>query len=246
MMKEKVLVVPFITDSHGRVRFLVVKEARYDEWTFVCGNCKHGEKSNPLNTALRELREETKDTLVVSTPLKYIFKYKSFVTTDKGVCSHKHQQILFHVFVINIQGINSGGIIKNYYTRMKTGYKSTQRCYMETIGISFMTITDLSTKRLWPFIINNVLYNDSFWLDVAYLRNENYKRSLQNDKQQRSLSFSTTWGNFKCSPGSIGRLELVPRRTLPYRSFQPRVCRYVRKTQGKRYFIFAKTSNRNW
>ena len=95
-MKHKVMVVPFITDSHGRVRFVVVKEGLYNEWSFVCGNCRKNEINNPLKTALRELREETKDTMVLSSPLKYIFKYTPMPITEKEINGKKPPTIQFY------------------------------------------------------------------------------------------------------------------------------------------------------
>jgi len=245
-MKHKVMVIPFMTDSHGRVRFVVIKEARFDEWSFVCGNCRKNEISNPLKTALRELREETLDTLVLSAPLKYIFKYSSMVINEKELDGKGTEQILFHIFVFNIQGIKPPGVIKNYYTRMKRNYKRSIRDYRETIGIAFMTITDLSRKKMWPFIINKLINNQYFWEDVAFLRNENYKCKLQYDKEQKLLPSATPWGSFKCSSGAVGRVELVPRRSNPKFTYQQRVQRYVSKSSRYRHFSTYEKGEGNW
>jgi hypothetical protein len=246
-MKHKVMVVPFMTDSHGRVRFVVVKEARFNEWSFVCGNCRKNEISNPLKTALRELREETLDTLVLSAPLKYIFKYSSMIVEEKELDGKGTDQILFHVFIFNIQGIRPPGVIKNYYTRMKRKYKRSNRDYAETMGIAFMTITDLSKKKLWPFVIKKLINNQYFWEDVAFLRNENFKHQLQHDdKEKRLLSAATPWGSFKCSSGAIGRVELVPRQRPSKFTYQQRFQRYVSKSSRYRHFNTYTTSERDW
>ena len=243
------MVIPFITDSHGRVRFVVVKEGLYNEWSFVCGNCRKNEVNNPLKTALRELREETKDTMVLSSPLKYIFKYTSMPIIEKEINGKKdaNEPILFHVFVFNVQGIKPAGVIKNYYTRLKNNYKCYNRNYIETIGIAFMTITDLTRKKMWPFVISKLINNQQFWEDVAFLRNENYKRKLQyNDKEKRILPTPTSWGTFKCTSGSIARVELVPRRTYTSFTYQPKIQRHVPKSSRYGHFNFKNKGHRGW
>ena len=238
--------IPFITDSHGRVGFMVVKEGRYNEWSFVCGNCRKSETSNPLRTALRELREETMDTMILSSPLKYIFKYSPMVIDEKEIGGKENNPILFHIFVFNVQGMKPAGIIKNYYTRLKTGYKKYDRNYRETEGIAFMTITDLTRKKMWPFVISKLINNQGFWEDVAFLRNENYKQQLQYDTKQGLLSTSTPWGSFRCSPGAVARAEVVPRRMPPRFAFQPKVQRYVHRSPCYRHFKFKKRGHRGW
>ena len=247
MMKHKVMVVPFITDTHGRVRFLVVKEGRYNEWSFVCGNCKKNEVSNPLKTALRELREESRDTMVLASPLKYIFKYTSMVIKEEELGGQGgHEPILFHIFVFNVQGIRPAGVIKNYYSRYKQRYKRNNINYNETIGIAFMTITDLTRKKIWQFVMAKLINNQNFWEDVAFLRNENYKRQLQYDKEKRLFPSSTPWSAFKCSPRAFGRVELVPPRTNPRFPYQPKISRYVPKSTCYRHFHSKKKGSRRW
>ena len=140
------------------------------------------------------------------------------IVEEKELDGKGTDQILFHVFIFNIQGIRPPGVIKNYYTRMKRKYKRSNRDYAETMGIAFMTITDLSKKKLWPFVIKKLINNQYFWEDVAFLRNENFKCINYNTmtKNKRLLSAATPWGSFKCSSGAIGRVELVPRQ----RTFQ--------------------------
>ena len=246
-MRQKVMVVPFITDAHGRVRFVVVKEGRYNEWTFVCGNCKKNETSNPLKTALRELREESKDTMVLSTPLRYIFKYTPMIITEKEMTGGKgNQPILFHVFIFNVQGIKPTGVIKNYYTRMKCGYKKNNINYVETIGIAFMTITDLARKKMWPFVITKLINNQQFWEDVAFLRNENYKCTIQHDTKEGMVSPPTPWGSYKCPPNAVGRVEMVPRRTNPRIAHKQKICRYVWKSTRYSHFNTKANSGTGW
>lgn len=245
-MKHKVLVVPFMTDTNGRVRFVVVKERRFNEWSFVCGNCKKNEISNPVKAALRELREETLDTLVISSPFKYMFKYSPTVVkrTDIG---EEGEDVLFHVFLFNIQGIKPPGVIKNYYTRRKQNYKSSNRDYTETMGIAFMTITDLSRKKMWPFLVSRFINNQKFWEDIAFLKNENYQRQLQYDKKQEILSSVFAWSTLKCSPGALGRVELVPRaRGNPKFPYQQRVQRYVSRSPRFSHFKSYKKSEGDW
>ena len=246
MMKHKVMVVPFITDSHGRIRFVVVKEGRFNEWSFVCGNCKKNEISNPIKTALRELREETLDTLVLSFPLKYIFKYSPMVINEKELNGTGTDTILFHIFIFNIQGIKPPGVIKNYYTRLKHNYKRNDRNYMETIGIAFMTITDLTQKKMWPFVIHKLINRQYFWEDIAFLRNENYKCKLQHDQKKRLLSSTSPWSSFKCTPRSVGRVELVPRRTHSKFPFQQKVQRYVSRSSSYRHFKTQHPGTGGW
>ena len=249
-MKHKVMIIPFITDSHGRVRFVVVKEGRYNEWSFVCGNCRKNEINNPLKTALRELREETKDTMVLSSPLKYIFKYSPMTITENEISGQdedKDEKILFHIFIFNVQGMKPAGVIKNYYTRLKSGYKCYNKNYIETIGIAFMTITDLTRKKMWPFVISKLINNQSFWEDVAFLRNENYKHQLQqHDKEKRIFSTPTPWGALMCASGSVGRVELVPRRKYTRFAFQPKVQRHVPRSSRYGHFNFKRKGHRGW
>lgn len=62
-MKRKVLVIPFVfrLGQHTKPRFLVAKDRKSGDWTFLSGTCEPYEA--PIRCALRELYEETRGCL---------------------------------------------------------------------------------------------------------------------------------------------------------------------------------------
>ena len=58
MILRKVLVVPYVRLAKRKTRLLVVRDAEYDEWTFISGTCEFRESVEKC--AIRELYEETK------------------------------------------------------------------------------------------------------------------------------------------------------------------------------------------
>ena len=68
---HKAIAIPVIYID-GEFKFLIVKDKRFKEWTFISGGCRKREVFNPIRCALRELEEETRGILNLKLSLIHI------------------------------------------------------------------------------------------------------------------------------------------------------------------------------
>lgn len=165
MYRSKVLVVPYVRDPKGdpkggNVLFLLVKDRKFDEWTFISGTCKKRNMEHPLACATRELREETKDAIDIDLT-KWPYRHVAFNTSyyepsPQQLRNHTDISTTYHVYFLDISTYpRSPSQIVEEFTEVKKIGKQ----YNENIDIGFFLLKDLHTVKLWRFISHIVLTN---------------------------------------------------------------------------------------
>ena len=162
VMRNKILCIPYLITVTKRVRFLIVKDATFQEYTFISGGLKRNEL--PAHGAVRELREETKDAVTISLTK---WNHKSFkLITDsrepreRELDRLRNEKVLtiYHVYVIDITNYRSiPAIIGDFKASTKSG-----KAYLECDAIAFDTLEQMKLRKLWGFIRNTVLSNADF------------------------------------------------------------------------------------
>lgn len=154
--------MPYIITMQKRVRFLIVKDAVFQEYTFISGGLKRNEL--PCVGAMRELREETRDAVNIS--LTH-WNHRTFkLVTDSREPKEREmdkvrgEKVLttYHVYVVDITNYKSiANIIEGFKKSTKTG-----KAYLECDHIAFDTLEQLKKRNLWSFIKNVILPNTEF------------------------------------------------------------------------------------
>jgi 8-oxo-dGTP pyrophosphatase MutT (NUDIX family) len=137
-------------------QFLIVKDRRFNEWTFVTGGCRKREVINPLRCAVRELEEETRG-IVNLTHGSY--SYFNF-TTDQG--------LVYHVYIIDVPMTTEqmDTIVKNFDEerhKMDTNQTEFRKPYDENTHLEFDTLAGIRRRNVWPLIGKHVLDNPEFY-----------------------------------------------------------------------------------
>ena len=110
--RKKVIVIPYINRL-----FLMVKDKKYEEWTFVTGSCKKNEDFS--DCALRELYEETNGTINlqkhtdINIEKFFHYNFKRIIHLDKVILDYRVFFIPLHRFGYTKQNIFK--IEKNFY-----------------------------------------------------------------------------------------------------------------------------------
>lgn len=162
VIRSKVLCVPYVITLQKRVRFLIVKDAVFQEYTFISGGLKRNEP--PAVGAVRELREETRDAVNISLTQ---WNHRTFkLVTDsrepkeRDMDKARGERVLttYYVFVVDITNYKSiTAILEGFKRSTKTG-----KAYMECDAIAFETLDQLKKRTLWSFIKNQVLPHPDF------------------------------------------------------------------------------------
>ena len=149
--RYKSVVIPILND-----KFIVVKDATYDELTFVVGGCKKYESA--YKCALRELKEETRGVLgnFNENDLIYQFHFESRNRSKKELEKDTKEGVfvtmIYNVFFIYLpQDININSIRSKYH-------KNTNIHNNETNDIRLMSKKQLLSANMWRFMKQNVLY----------------------------------------------------------------------------------------
>lgn len=162
MYRSKVLVVPYVRNSTGPEGslFLLVKDRKFDEWTFISGTCKKRNMEHPLACATRELREETKDAIdidLTTWPYRHVaFNTSYYEPSPQQLRNNTDISTTYHVYFLDISTYpRSPSQIVEEFTQVKKIGKQ----YNENIDIGFFLLKDLHTVKLWKFISHIVLTN---------------------------------------------------------------------------------------
>ena len=165
--RHKAIAIP-MSEIDGQKHFLIVRDRRYREWTFVTGGCRRREVFNPLRCAVRELEEETRGLVNLK---KGTYSYFKFMTDtpeprdiEDGVKALNHYHVyVFHLPMTSLEHIQ---IIKRFTEEKKKmegaevpfrkNYDENDECRFETVD----SITQC--PNLWPMIRQNVLKNEEF------------------------------------------------------------------------------------
>lgn len=161
--RRKVIVVPFIKNEGGQIQFLIVKDRKSKEWTFVTGGCKANEPD--MDAARRELKEETRNVMDidiaciphVSFRFKTVYREKHELAEDK----HRNERVitLYSVYILDITDVMSIHDVKSQFRATK----NMKGVYNENTDLNFETLESFSSKtHVWKFIREHVLQNTQF------------------------------------------------------------------------------------
>ncbi len=162
VLRHKVLCIPYLITVTKRVRFLVVKDATFQEYTFVSGGLKRNEL--PATGAMRELREETKDAVMIALT-RWNHKMFKLMTDsreprEQDLDRLRNEKVLtvYHVFVVDITNYKTiAKMMEDFKHSSRTG-----KAYLECDALCFDTLEQMKARKLWAFIRNNVLNNADF------------------------------------------------------------------------------------
>jgi ADP-ribose pyrophosphatase YjhB (NUDIX family) len=165
--RHKAMAIPVSMIDNVR-HFLLVRDRRYKEWTFVTGGCRRREIFNPLQCAVRELEEETRGTINLK---KGSYSYFKFVTDtpeqrdiDDGVAAHNTYHV--YIFDLPMTEIEHSTIIQQFTSeknKMEASRVPYRRNYDENDDCSFETLDSISSRsNIWPMVRKHVLENPEF------------------------------------------------------------------------------------
>jgi 8-oxo-dGTP pyrophosphatase MutT (NUDIX family) len=170
VVRRKVIVVPFARDGDDVVKFMVVKDRKNKEWTFVTGGCKA--KESDVQAAQRELCEETRGVLDLDFDRSGAssFRFKTTYRDAKELADDRarNEQVVttYSVFAVDITGIDFEDAKRSF-----RGTKATQRSWNENTDLNFETLESFSNKaHVWKFIRDHVLENQQFQMHVHRLK----------------------------------------------------------------------------
>ena len=183
--RHKVLAIP-VTYTDDKPKFLTVRDRRFKEWLFISGGCRKREVSNPIRCALRELEEESRGTMNVTSGL-----YTSF-TFETNERSHEELEedrrngvnvtIVYHVFIffMKISSFEQQDIIRKFNREKaiveirKRDKLPIKRTYDENDFMSFDTLDTFNRKNRWDLIVSNVINNPDFYTALNSLNRKSF------------------------------------------------------------------------
>ena len=165
--RHKAMAIPVSVINDVR-HFLLVRDRRYKEWTFVTGGCRRREVFNPLHCAVRELEEETRGTINLK---KGSYSYFKFVTNtpeqrdiDDGVNVHNTYHV--YIFDLPMTECDHSSVIQqftNEKNKMESSRVPYRINYDENDECSFETLDAIGKRpNIWPMIRKHVLENPDF------------------------------------------------------------------------------------
>lgn len=169
---HKAMAIPVIQTASGGLKFLIVLDKRFKEWTFVTGGCRRREVFNPIRCALRELEEETRGVINLKKGTYSYFKFsKTFEPTE---------ETLYHVYIFYLH-MTPGDMekIKQKFMDEKRLMDNNQVCfrknYDENDSLEFMTIDEIKKiENLWPLINDKILQNSAFYEALDSPKSDNF------------------------------------------------------------------------
>lgn len=150
-IQHKVLIVPYIIENNIP-KFLIVKDAKFNEWTFISGCTKKNESYS--KAASRELYEETKKIIDVNINETNSIYFETIMNQNNTKC-------IYHIYLFNLANFDynsSKNIISKFYsTKLKN------KIFNENTDISFKTYKEIcNIKNIWMFIKTSILDNFFF------------------------------------------------------------------------------------
>lgn len=161
---HKAIAIP-VSEVDGELKFLIVRDKRFREWTFVTGGCRTREIKDPIKTAIRELEEETRGVLSLKKGTYNYFKFNAvFEPFEKAV---------YHVYIFHVP--MAGEDMKQTVERfdkekwkMDTNQVCFKKNYDENDMLKFSNINEIREfPNTWKFIIEKILDNKDFY-DALY------------------------------------------------------------------------------
>ena len=167
---HKAIAIP-VTYQNGEFKFLVVRDKRFKEWTFVTGGCRKREVFNPIRCALRELEEETRGIINLKRGTYNYFKFTNKFEIDEESVYH------VYLFYINITQDDMENIIQKFKDekhKMDTNQVSFRKNYDENDFIDFTTLGELRLKNVWKMIEDKVIQNPEFYNALHSSKSKNF------------------------------------------------------------------------
>ena len=146
-VQYKTMCVLWHKQPHTLPRYLLVRDRMHQEWTFISGCCRHNEK--PVNCAMRELREETKDAVnIVFTR----FNCRTFQMSARKNCVN----MLYSVYIVDITNYKSPAEIVNQFKASTRQGKA----YNENDDLCFTTLEAAKAKVMWSVSTQVIKHRD--------------------------------------------------------------------------------------
>lgn len=136
---RKIMIVLY-TIFKGQIYYLLVHDARYNEWTFISGGCKGKEFESYLDSANRELQEETRNIMGKTTVLSDEYSIDRWITGEDG--RRRAYRIYFLPLNINDYCLKC---ISEYFCNTPPRNKSEA----ENSDLRFFTATEFANLPMW-------------------------------------------------------------------------------------------------
>ena len=135
-LRNRALVVAFVKLGKTPPKYMLVRHRPTQEWGLLSGTCTRGEK--PLNCAMRELREETRDAVVLAfTPYN----------TRSTVIIWPEGNVRYHVYFVDLTNYRSPTALRAAFQASK---RTSSAGYDETDMLTFETLDELrDRKKVW-------------------------------------------------------------------------------------------------
>jgi 8-oxo-dGTP pyrophosphatase MutT (NUDIX family) len=170
MALHKAMAIPVIRTPDG-LKFLVVLDKRFKEWTFVTGGCRQREIRNPLRCALRELEEETRGVMNLKRGTYSYFRFTHVFSYEESI---------YHVYIFFVDlTLDDMTSMKTKFDYEKLLMDTNQVCfrkqYDENDSLDFATIDELRNKHnIWPLVYNKVIQNSEFYTALNSEKNDKF------------------------------------------------------------------------
>lgn len=173
VVRRKVIVVPFIRTPGDNLRFLVVKDRKSKEWTFITGGCKARESDDAA--ALRELTEETRNVVDFTPSFRAAhvnaFHFRTTYRERKELIEDRarNERVVtdYAVYAIDVTNTIEVDALKRAFRNAK----HMRGAFNENTDLNFETLESFSNKtHVWNFIRDHVLVNRQFLTHIHGLK----------------------------------------------------------------------------
>lgn len=154
--RHKAIAIPTVFDGR-EPKFLVVRDKRYDEWTFVTGGCTDDEIKNPLRCAVRELEEETRGVVVVRKGQYSSFEFNVTAAMPQG----DEYEVTYHVFVFDVHVTSDQR--RKQIAKFDRRLDTCVGVWDENDAMSWETMGNFKSRtNMWPMIREHVVNSVKF------------------------------------------------------------------------------------
>lgn len=174
-MGYKAIAIP-VTYNADHVRFLTVRDSRFNDWTFVTGGCRKREVHNPIRCALRELSEESRGCFRLYEGQYISYSFRAVVNSEM----HTYNVFFFRV---SIDIDKTYDIINDFNHAMHHTWDRKRK------GMAYRIAQDENNALSWDTI--DALLSKPVW-DVTQrvVQSKMFKAVLKNDPDVQWKTFS--------------------------------------------------------
>jgi 8-oxo-dGTP pyrophosphatase MutT (NUDIX family) len=167
---HKAMAIPFTVED-GEFKFLIVKDKRFKEWTFVTGGCRKREIFNPIRCALRELEEETRGIINLK---KGTYNYFKFTTRFEPL-----EESIYHVYLLPVKMTKDDmyRIVQKFddeKAKMDSNQVSFRKNYDENDYLDFTSLSELKTMNIWKLVDEKIINNPDFYSALNSPKSKNF------------------------------------------------------------------------